>query len=225
MAITITTLAVDKDYLDGTKLTEGQLDAAFGIGAYTSTEDYCNTQLRLNIIQGFKDAFGDALYTLNNDGVATRTWTLFNKQYATKTYNGGNINLLLVADAGWQTVDAVNAATTFTPETAGQYKVTFEFTHKMVSTATTECTIDVSFRITDTATAGHVVNSKIRIPQTAGGSGEILHPVSVSAVFDWTAAAKTVLLQKYNRTVTAVGTNAVAASGTEGELFIIIEKL
>lgn len=225
MAITITALTVDKDYADGTKLTEAQLDALAGVGAYVSVEDYCNTQLKLNIIQGFRDAFGDALYTLNDNGIATRTWTLFNKQYATKTYNGGNITLGLAADAGWQTADAVNAATTFTPETAGQYKVTFEFTHKMVSTATTECTIDVSFRITDTTTASHVVNSKIRIPATAGGSGEILHPVTVSVIFDWTAAAKTVLLQKYVRTLTAVGTNAIAASGTEGELYIVIEKI
>lgn len=67
MSTEITPLAVIEEYQALTILTEGQLNEAMN-----SIQDYCNIQLRLNLVQLAVDVFGDT-YIFNDDGAPTRT--------------------------------------------------------------------------------------------------------------------------------------------------------
>jgi len=227
MAITITDLAVTEGYADDNMLTETQLNAAVGDDSSGSIEYYINNSVITNIIQIAKDAWGtSSAYTLDGDGTANMTATLFNKQYATDYYNGGNITIGTSADSAWAAVDAVNASLSFKPEMIGQYRVTCYFTHRATSTATTEFEIDTGFRLTDGTDASYAVNSGGYMPATAAASGEFFHPCFITFVFDWsTTTTKTITLQKYNRTCTAVSANVVSAAAATGEFYIVCEKI
>lgn len=221
MTVSITDLTVTEGYADDTKLTQTQLNTAM-----TSIETHSNTKLARNLEQLAKDCWSNANYTFTDDGVASKTNSLFDKQYGTDYYNGGNISIGTAATVAWAAVDAVNASISFTPETIGKYIVTCYFTHRATSVATTEFSIDVGFRITDGTDASYAVNSGGYLPATAAGSGIFIHPVFLTHVFNWTTtAAKTVTLQYYNRTCTQVSANVVAAAAASGEIFIVCHKL
>ena len=210
-----------KTYDDKEVCDETDLDTT-----YTAFQTFVNTSLKANLQQLARDCFGIVDYQFDSDGAAQYTNNLFDKQYITDFYNGGDIAIGVVADAAWGAVDAVNAAVTITPEKVGAYRATFYFTHRVTSTATTEFTADVGFRITDGTDASYAVNSGGRIPATAGGSGEFYNPVFLTCVFDWaTTTAKTVTLQNYNRTLTDVSANVVAAAAATGEIYMIVEKI
>jgi len=66
MATSITALSVTEAYAALTVLTFNQLHTAF----VTSVETYCNTQLRLNLVQLALDVFGNE-YSFNDDGIQT----------------------------------------------------------------------------------------------------------------------------------------------------------
>jgi hypothetical protein len=218
---TLTNLDVTEDYADGKQLTEAQLQAQ-----NTSIETSVNTTLMRNLEQLAKDAYGNANYTFNSDGNASLTNTLFDKQYVESTYNGGDISIGTSADVSWTAVDGVNAVVSITPEIIGTYRATFVFTHRATSTATTEMEADVGFRITDGTTASAVVNSGGYVPATAANSGELSNVITISKVFNFTtASSKTVTLQKFVRTATALSANVVNALAANGELYMAIEKV
>lgn len=221
MAISITDLAVTENYADGTILTFAQLTAAM-----TSIETGVNTYAFRNIEQLAKDAFPEASYTLNNDGSKNITSTLWDKQVETDNYDGGDISIETSTDSGWESVDAVNAAISITPELPGKYKATFVFTHKVTSTATTLMAADTSFRITDSTDASQTQNSGATLAATGSGSSVAQNTVVITHVFNFsTTSAKTITLQKWNRTMTAVSANTVNASSTTGGLYMIVEKI
>lgn len=221
MTVAITDLNATEGYVDGTFLTQAQLNAMVA-----SIETFCNTSLARNVEQVAKDAWGTANYTLNSTGAASLANTLFDKQYSTDYYNGGSISIGTAADAGWANVDAVNAAISITPELAGKYRAIFHFNHRATSTATTEFAIETGFRITDGTDASYAINSGGKMAATAGGSGLFIHPVAITHVFNWTTTtAKTITLQKYNRTCTDVSANVVDAAAALGEVYMVIEKI
>jgi len=218
---TFTDANVTEGYASGTFLTQTQLNTAM-----TSIETYVNTTIMRNLEQGFKDCFGNLNYTFDSDGNPNLTNTLFDKQSAVDYYNGGSISIGTVADAGWISVDAVNAAVSITPEIAGKYRAVFYFNHRATSTATTEFSVETGFRLTDGTDASYAVNSGGKMPATVAGSGIFIHPVFLTHIFTWTTTtAKTISLQKYNRTCTAVSANVVDALAANGELYMLVEKL
>jgi hypothetical protein len=222
MAIgSFTDLNVTEDYADDTKLLESQLTTQ-----NTSIETVVNTTILRNMEQGFKDCFGNSNYTFDNDGAANLTNNLFDKQYVETEYTGGDIAIGTSADVGYAAVDAVNAVVTITPEVIGKYRAVFTFTHTATSTATTEMDVDVTFRITDGTTASATINSGGYVAATAASSGVIRNPVTITKVFDFTTtSSKTITLQKYVRTATAVSANVVNALEANGEILMHIEKI
>jgi hypothetical protein len=218
---TLTDLNVTENYAANTTLTETQLNTAM-----TSIESTVNTTALRNLEQLAKDSWGNANYTFDSDGAANMTNTLFDKQTAVDYYNGGNISIGTAATVAWAAVDAVNAAVSITPEVAGKFKATFNFTHRAASTATTEFELDIGFRITDGTDASYATNSGGYMAATAANSGEFIHPVCITHIFTWTTTtAKTVTLQYYNRTCTDVDSNVVSAAAATGEIYMTIEKI
>jgi hypothetical protein len=221
MAVTITDLAYTENYDDLAVLSEAQLDAAF-----ESIQTHINTYVANNLCQLAKDCYGNTDYQFDNDAAAQYTANLFDKQYGTDYYNGGNVSITTAATLAWAAVDAVNCSLSFTPEKAGKYRVVCYFTHRVASTATTEFSVDVGFRLTDGTDASYAVNSGGLLPATAAGSGTFIHPVFITHVFNWTTTtAKTITLQYYNRTCTEVNSNYVCAAAASGEFVIIAEKV
>ena len=220
-APTLSDLSYTKTYDDLQVFDEADLDASLN-----SIQTYTNDTIKDNLVQLAKDAFGITDYQFDSDGNAQYTANLFDKQYATDSYNGGDISITTTADAAYADVDAVSASIAFTPEKTGQYKVTFEFNHVTQSTATTEFQCETTFRITDGSTASFAKFSGGHIPATAAGSGRIANPITISHIFTMTAAvAKTITLQKFNRTMSNVNSNVVSASAATGEIYMTVEKL
>ena len=218
---TLTDHTLTKTYDDLTVLDEADLDASFN-----AIVTYINDTLKDNLQQLARDAYGTTDYTFDSDGVAQYTNNLFDKQYAEDFYNGGDISIGVAADAAYAAVDAVNAAIAFTPEKAGRYRADFYFVHRATSTATTLMDIDVSFRITDGTNASYAVNSGARMAAAGAGSEIIIHPIYISMTFNWaTTAARTITLQKFVRTATAVSANVVNAAAATGEIWMSVEKI
>jgi len=218
---TLTDLAYTKNYADLEVWTEAEADIVFA-----SFQTYINDTVKDNLQQLARDAFGVTDYTFDSDGAAQYTNNLFDKQQATDTYNGGDITIGTTADAAYASVDAVNAAIAFTPEKAGRYMAVFTFVHRAVTTATTEGTIETSFRITDGTDASMAVRSGGYLPATAANSGILCVPVTIFNLFNWTTTvARTVTLQKFNRTGTNISTNVVSATAASGEINMTIWKI
>ena len=221
MAVLISDLNITEGYQDNQKLTEAQLNASMA-----SIETYVNTYLTNNLEQLAKDSHGASTYTFGNTGAALYTYNLFDKQTGLSSYSGGNIDIGTTADGAWASVDAVNAIVTMTPEKAGKYKVTFMFTHRATSSTTTEFTIETSFRLSDGTSASYHFNSGGYLPATAGNSGLVINPITISYIFTWAdIAAKTIYLQKYNRATTAVNANVVCGSDANGIIMMSVEKI
>lgn len=221
MTVSISDLNVTEGYDATSPLLLSEMNTTMA-----SIETDRNTYIAPNIEQIAKDGWGNANYTLNNDGNASLTNTLFNKQYTTDFYQGGDISIGTTADAAYAAVDAVNAAISFTPEIAGQYKATFTFTHVSQSTATTEFQCETTFRITDGTDASYSVFSGGKLPATASTSGRMCYPITITHIFNWTTVTtKTVTLQKYNRTMTSVNSNVVSATAATGEIYMTVEKI
>lgn len=218
---TIPTFTYSKTYDDLTVLSESDLDAT-----NDSVQTRLNTYEGPNLQQLARDCFGITDYQFDQDGVAQYTNNLFDKQYSAKTYNGGNISITTTADAAYASVDAVNAAITFTPEKAGKYKATFTFTHTFSTNATAEGTLETTFVITDGTSTSPAVRSGGYLPATAANSGKMSLPITISYIFDWaTTNARTITLQKFNRAATAISSNVVAATSSTGEIYITVEKI
>lgn len=221
MVVSITDLAYTKSYDDLAVPTEAIFDAAF-----TSIQTHINDSIGDNLQQLAKDCFGATTYTFTSDAVAARTNNLFNKQYATDYYNGGDISIGTAATVAWAAVDAVNASIAITPEVIGQYRAVFTFNHRVTSSDTTLMVADIGFRITDGTTASYAINSGGTTAATGAGAAVLIHPVTITCVFDWaTTTAKTVTLQYYNRSCTAVAANVVNAAAATGEITMVVEKI
>ena len=223
MAVTITDFdyTTHKLYDDLEVPEEADWDAMF-----LAFQTQINDKIADNLCQLAKDCYGNTDYQFDSDAAAQYSNNLFDKQYATDYYNGGNISIGTVATGAWAAVDAVNCSLAFTPEKAGKYRVTCYFTHRATSTATTLMVVDIGFRLTDGTDASYAVNSGGTCAATGAGSGIYIHPCFITHVFNWTTTtAKTISLQYYNRTCTSVNANVVAAAAASGEVYIVAEKI
>lgn len=180
----------------------------------TDINDDCHD----NIVQLALDAYGSS-YALDSDGLAQYTNNLYDKITATDTYTVGNITISTTA--AWTDVDTTNAAIAFTPEIAGDFRVTFQFTVDIVSSnATNEA--DVRFRLTD-GTTNSDFTPRIRLV-SINNAQRVDTPVSLSYVFDsLAAAAQTVKLQYYITTSTNM--TIIVMANTNDALCMKSEKI
>jgi len=230
MAITIDTFALDKQYVDGDLLDEDDLDAAFIDADAGSLQYYVNNYIRLNLIQLATDLM-PASWTFNDDGVASMTNTLYNKQTEVNTYDGGDIDIDAAStDLDFVVVDSTNAIVTFTPENIGKYKVTCQFNHKMIGVvaAAGDMELEVRFRISDGTTAS--ATAKVHWMETSTGAADSRTnevPITLTLMLDVlsTAADVTVYLYKCNDTLTEITDNEVAASAGDGQVYFLVEKI
>jgi Pectate lyase superfamily protein len=134
--------------------------------------------------------------------------------YQQTSYAGANIALGTTADGAFVDVDATNAKIAFTPVAAGKYKVTFSFGLYIGAAS-----LEETFQITD-----GVTNSGALAAYTTASGAE--RPMSISYIFNWTAVAQTVKLQKYLSTATTVSANLVLSDGYKGRaLYMLVERL
>ena len=227
MAITIDVFALDKDYANDTILTEAQKDAALIDGDVGSVQYYMNTKIRQNLLQFTRDAYPDGVYEFTDDGVKS-LWnangTLFDKQNSSAVYAGGDIDIETGTDIDWE--DVANADIDFIPDAIGYYRVSFTFVHHYTFTATTLGQLETRFRLTDGSNASRIVKSGCLLPAPGAGSCEVSNTITIEYIVQWTTVSlKNVKLQKWNDTTTAVNSNEVAASTTEGEVSMRIEKI
>lgn len=182
MAISQWTLT--KQYADDTYLTEAQLDAGFNSGVTWSqgVAASLNTSMN-NITQLTKDAFGTA-YTLDGDGNADRTNTLYNKQSLTASYNT-SITLGTTV-AGWTEATAA-ARMIFTPEATGKYHVSYQFTWRsVVSTGN----LGVAWGIFNKTSNATLIGVYSRNDPGGSGVSMTLHqPIHLSKIVNFSSTA------------------------------------
>ena len=166
-----------------------------------SIETYVNDSLKDNLIQLTSDCFPTS-YALDSDGAKNYTgFDLFDKQTAVDSYTGGDITI--AATGAWTDVDATNASLAITPVMlAGDFAVTFQFMLSLLSSnATNEA--HVRFRLTDSSENSTAVQT---VREVSGVTGtRLVVPITLRHVFDaWSVAAKTVKLQYFIVTTTAM---------------------
>jgi hypothetical protein len=183
-----------------------------------SIVDYLNDSIRANLLQLALDSF-PAAYAFDSDGVAQYTNSLYDKITAKDTYTGGDFTISTTG--AWTDVDATNASVAITPELAGDFKALFQFSISAVTTnATNE--VDVRFRLTD---GTDVSDALPRIKQITGATSMTsVIPVTLAYQFDdWSAAEKTVKLQYFITTLTAVTLKVLA--NTNDPIAMQVEKI
>lgn len=213
-----TALSVTKTWGDGEFWTEAIQD-----GVVTELEAD-STQKTNNLDQMIADLF-PGTYTLDGDGAANLVNALFNKQTAADTY-ATDIALGVAADAGFVDVDAVNAALVFTPELAGEYKLTFQFSEFVQSTVGTAIDVETYFQLTDGTVDSNPVETGIKMALMAADQTHLIQQVTVGHIFTLAAGAPvTISLQKYVITATNVGVHTLRGSADIYELYMTAEKL
>jgi len=131
-------------------------------------------------------------------------------------YHGGNIALGTTTDSGFVDVDATNAKISFTPASAGKYKVTFTFAHDRKAAS-----LDVFFRLTDGTTNIPSVDN-----YTGLATDEIVTTTTLSFVFTWTAVAQTIKLQKWIAAASTVTTDIIVCNNSQSSaLLMLVERI
>ena len=215
-------LTIRKEYRDGQVLTEAILD-----NMLADITSYNNATNINNLNQLLLDGWGTT-NSIDNDGAQNKVNTLFEKQRATQTYTAAVIDMAAAPDADFVDVDAVNASFTFTPETAGNYRAYAAFTVRLQSTAGTAPVFFGYYRLRDITTPVNGTPESIgwNIAAVGGVQVEYTVPVLLTTVFNLTAVATTIRLQKRNVTTTNIGTHQVYvnAIGPTG-LVLAVEKI
>jgi hypothetical protein len=222
-------LVVQKNYVSKRKHTKAHLDAAFGSATYTapatqvqtSIENYLELYGYNDTMQILKDVFVTG-YALNQDGVATRTHCVENKQTELDTAET-SISLGLVAAGAWSDVDANNAAISIDPEVAGEYRVNFDFPVRIIPTGAAIADAKIQFRLIDS-------NSNYRLgtviyfhPMIADAAATI--PVHLEWIATFTTASQNVRLQKRILSAANLATCELEASAGDYGLNMSVEKV
>ncbi len=215
-AIADSNYASTKTYNDGEILDEVDLDTT-----YSYIQTYMNAR-KNDLIRLTNDAQGSD-YTL--DGTATRLYTndLFQKQ---KTQGfadiGSNISIGTATDAAYANVSAGVAAVSFTPERAGTYRISFDFTHIFSLDTGLNAQVSTAFRFSD---GGVLISPVVVSGALVQDFSQFWHPVHLELIAEMTASPYTFLLQKRNLTSNLLTANSVGASSTGGQINYSVEKI
>lgn len=212
MTISIADLAYTNNVVTNKRPFPTDLDTAF-----LSVQTYVNS-LKNSTVQLAKDSFPSA-YALNGTGVATQVHSLYDKLYNANSYTGGDYTISTTG--AWTDLDASNAIVTITPEIAGNFKTNFMFSVSCVSSNATNAA-DVRFRVTD-GTTNSIFNPRIHLITGVTATTNV-SPIALSFVFDsWSASLKTVKLQYFITTLTAMTIKVLANSNDP--ISMIAEKI
>ena len=131
--------------------------------------------------------------------MAQYTDNLYNKRTAEDTDTSGNHTL--ATTGAWTDVDATNASVAITPELAGDFNAFCTFSIQIVSSNATN-NADLMFRLTDSTETSNPVS--VRVVSGVNATTFVIPVTLVHQFDDWSAAAKTVKLQYFATTLTAV---------------------
>lgn len=107
-------------------------------------------------------------------------------EFVQTEYSGGDIDLGSVADGAYVDADATNAALSITPNSAGTFRATFDFTYLCAFSSTTDA-ITMDFRLTDGTT--NIDSQSVIFSSNT--------PITLSGLFTWAnTSARTIKLQK-----------------------------
>jgi len=199
------TFTLTKSYGDGIFWTEAIMDAI-----KAEVEAQFNTVIKNNFDQLKADLF-ESGYTFDDDGAGNLTNALFDKQKAEDTYTS-DISVGTSTDVAFVDVDATNASITFTPELAGEYLVQFQFCEFIEATTGNAPTCTTLWQLTDGTNDSNPMQTSAILPAIGGAETTSVIPVTLSHIFNFTASAKTVKLQK--RVTAATNLNAHNLLGT-----------
>lgn len=198
-----------KSYGDDKYWTEDIMDAI-----KLELETHLNDVVKNNLDQLALDLF-PAGYVFGDDGVATLTNQLYNKQSAESSYLA-DVSLGTSTDADYTDADGTNLILTFTPELAGDYLVTMTFPLQAIPTGGAQLTYDALFRISDGEASPQVTTpTRVYLLPKANDAAFVI-PVTVQGIFTFTAVSQTLLLQKKNVAVTNLATHKMSSDGVYG---------
>jgi len=183
-----------------------------------SIQTYVNDTIKDNVVALGNDCFGTQ-YSFDNDGVKQYTADLYNKQTAVDSYTGGDFTIS--ATGAWTDVDATNLSVAITPEIAGDFRVTFNFSVESVTSNATNET-DIRFRLTDSSNVSvHFPRIKLVTGVTATTNTT---PLSLTYTYDSVAASATTFKLQYYITTSTASTIKVLAN-TNDPVLMEIEKI
>lgn len=208
---------ITRDYSDDTKFNSAKLSAIIDEleTAFLYVKNNLD-QLKVDILP--------SSYTFDDDGSANLTNKIYNKQIASDTYTS-DISLGTSTDASFGDVDATNAALVFTPEIAGYYEVTFNFCVEMIPTSGNQIDIAQYFRLTDSASSPNLSSPLVLSFDPKANDANAIIPVSISHIFNFTAAEQTIKLQNRVVTATNIDTNSLKGSSGLYELYMFARKI
>jgi hypothetical protein len=162
---------------------------------------------------GAPDAAADYLFTYDDSAGALKKVLLedlpsaggFDADFAQSVYNTAVITLGTSTDGAFADADPTNAKLTFTPASAGKYRVTFTFSHYIAAAG-----CNVYFRLTDGSTQSP---AQVRY---SGGAVNQTQVITISFVFTWTATAQAVKLQKRITVATTITSHDIEADSGNG---------
>lgn len=208
--------ASTKTYNDGEILDEIDLD-----NTNTYLQNFINAR-KNDLVKVANDAFGED-YVL--DGAATPLYanTLFEKQNTQGFVDlGADISIGTSADASFSNVNAGVAVVTLTPERAGTYRISFDFTHLITVNTALNAQVSTAFRFTD----GGVLTSPVAVSGILSQTyARAWHPVHLELVTELEVAPYSFFLQKRNITADNAAQNSVCATATSGQINFSMEKV
>lgn len=167
-------------------------------------------------VAGHVVTFADTTGKLGSDGGVLPAGFVADFQQTVYTGAAANINCGTSVDGAFVDADATNAKITFTPASAGKYKVTMTFSHYRKAAI-----LDVFFLISDGTTSSPSQES-----YEVGAGAEDMIIVALSFVFTWTAVAQTVNLKKKVTTASTVTANVIECdSGNSQGLQMLVERI
>ncbi len=196
-------LSITPTYADGTILTNAQLTAV-----NTTIVNWAQDAVD-NLNQIVLDAFGSS-YTLDNDAIANRTNTLYQKQNSTDSDVG---DTSLTVATTWTDVDAADSSIAITPEAIGDFLFLCSFSVEIIASAAS-ANSEVYFRLTDGTT--HSVPVQVQMITGANGNASDTMTVPVTLfhrLSNLAVSAQTLKLQYFRNVHTNITTVSVIANG------------
>lgn len=199
------TFTLTKNYSDQKYFNEAIMD-----DIKSELEDQFNTVIKNNFDQLRKDLLPSS-YTFNDDGVATLTNALYDKQTAQNSYYT-DVSLGTSTNADFANADATNLILTFTPELAGKYLVKMSFPLNVVPTGGTALGYQCHFRIADSAGSPSYSSPKTIKFTSATNDESFGTIVNLEGIFTFTAVSQTLKLQKRIITATNIASHTCLGS-------------
>lgn len=185
-------------------------------GMFDEFQTFINDELVDNLVIATNSSYGSGV---GFPAISALTSNLYNKQTIEEAFTGGDFTLSTTG--AWTDVDASNASITITPELAGDFNATFQFSVECISSNATNA-VDIRFRLTDGSDASYAT-PRVKLITGVTGTTNVV-PVNLKHQFStWAASAQTVKLQYFITTLTNATVKVYANSNDN--LYMQVEKI